>query len=354
MLTQVVAGRVYDYSHCVGQYLGGMEWPGEGFVLPVSLAVSEEDTIYVLGRGSESTGAGAPLQPRAFGARVGKFKIGPLLGDEQHVTTFGSYGEAEGQFVWPAAIALDSSENVYVTDEWLGRVSVFDRTGGFLRAWDAREMGEHGSGRPSGIAIDRDDRIYVVDRVNCRVLRYGVDGELLGSWGDRGSDPGRLDSPWGITVNDEGHLFVADHMNHRVQQFTADGGFVRSFGSCGSGQGELNRPSDVAVDPEGDVYVCDWANDRVQVFDSEGVFIATIVGDARELSLWARMTVKANPDVQKARRRVETLEPEWRFALPTGVAFDKYRSRLIVADTQRYRIQIYNKLSDYPEPQFNL
>ena len=66
------------------------------------------------------------------------------------------------------------------------------------------------------------------------------------------------------------------------------------------------------------------------------------------------MTVAANPDIQKARRRVDTLEPEWRFAMPTGVTFDANNSRLIVADTQRYRLQIYYKLNDYTEPQFNL
>ena len=47
------------------------------------------------------------------------------------------------------------------------------------------------------------------------------------------------------------------------------------------------------------------------------------------------------------------MEPEWRFALPTGVTFDAIASRLIVADTQRYRLQIYNKITDYVEPQFN-
>ena len=56
----------------------------------------------------------------------------------------------------------------------------------------------------------------------------------------------------------------------------------------------------------------------------------------------------------KARRRVYTLEPEWRFAMPTAVAFDAEKSRLMVADTQRGRIQIYNKIKDYLEPQFNL
>ena len=56
----------------------------------------------------------------------------------------------------------------------------------------------------------------------------------------------------------------------------------------------------------------------------------------------------------KARRRVYTLEPEWRFAMPTAVEFDADKNRLMVADTQRSRIQIYNKLEEYLEPQFNL
>ena len=59
-------------------------------------------------------------------------------------------------------------------------------------------------------------------------------------------------------------------------------------------------------------------------------------------------------DVYKARRRVYTLEPEWRFALPSAVEFDSRNSRLMVADTQRWRIQIYNKLHDYADPQFNI
>ena len=99
--------------------------------------------------------------------------------------------------------------------------------------------------------------------------------------------------------------------------------------------------------------MADWANNRVQVFDESGAFLTTIAGDAHELSAWARMTVDANPDIQKARRRA-SLEPERRFALPTGVTFDAARSRLIVADTQRYRLQIYAKQLDYVEAQANL
>ena len=113
------------------------------------------------------------------------------------------------------------------------------------------------------------------------------------------------------------------------------------------GRGQLTRPSDVTVDSDGDVYVCDWANDRVQVYGPDGGFITTFIGDAQELAKRHKQTVDSNIDVKKARRRVYSLEPEWRFAMPTAVEFDHARTRLMVADTQRGRIQIYNKLDDY-------
>ena len=46
MLTQIVAGRVYDYSHVVGRYLGP-----PGFNCPVKVTLGEGDVVYVLYRG---------------------------------------------------------------------------------------------------------------------------------------------------------------------------------------------------------------------------------------------------------------------------------------------------------------
>ena len=40
---------------------------------------------------------------------------------------FGKTGDGEGEFTCPAGIALNSQENLYVADEWLNRIIVFDR-----------------------------------------------------------------------------------------------------------------------------------------------------------------------------------------------------------------------------------
>jgi DNA-binding beta-propeller fold protein YncE len=342
MLTTLAAGRVFDFSHVVGRGGGS----GIGFSRAVSLALGEGDIVYVLNRGAEQI-KDVAWNRSYVGTRVGKFTIGPVPGDEEFVADIGRAGDGPGQFIWPAGIALDRQENVYVTDEWLNRVSIFDAAGNFQRDWGTAGSDAGEFNGPSGIAIDPQDALYVVDGRNHRVQKFTPDGQCLLTWGSLGSAPGQFNAPWGITLDEQGQVYVADHKNHRVQKFTPEGEFLMQFGSYGSGKGQLNRPSDVAVDPEGDVYVCDWANHRVQIFDAEGQVITSLRGDAQELSKWAKMTLAASPDAMKRRREVRSLEREWRFSYPTAVVFDDHYDRLIVSDTQRNRLQIYNKVKDY-------
>ena len=345
MLTQIVAGRVYDFSHAVGRSAVS----GMGFTHPVALVAGDGDVVYVVNRGWEQIGA-VPWNRTYRGGRISKLSIGPEPGDEEYLTEFSGMGDNPGELIWPAGLAVDSEENVYVTDEWLNRVSIFDKQGDFQSFWGSSGQAEGQLNGPSGIVIDAQDNLLIVDSRNHRVQKFTKDGEFLTGWGSFGDSESRFNAPWGITLDVEGFVYIADHKNHRVQKFTSSGEFVATFGGYGSGRGELNRPSDVAVDPDGDVYVCDWANHRVQVFGPDGRFLTSLLGDAQELSKWAKMIVEASPDMVKRRREVRSLEPEWRFQFPTGLIFDPGHGRLLVTDCQRQRLQIYNKLSNYAQP----
>ena len=349
MVTQLVAGRVFDYSHCVGR--GAVS--GMGFNSAIAVALGEGDTVYVLNRGWEFVPA-VPWNRAGRGARVGIFTIGTEPGDEEFVGEFSKYGDGAGELIWPAGIAVDEQTNVYVTDEWLNRVSIFDKDGAFLSQWGGPGEEEGEFNGPSGIAFGPDDDLWIVDSRNHRIQGFTRDGKLLACWGSLGSGEGQFNTPWGITLDGQGYVYVADHKNHRVQKLTREGQFVAQYGSFGDGRGQLNRPSDVAVDPDGDVYVCDWANSRVQLFAPEGKFLTSFVGDAQELSKWAKAVVQTNPEALKRRREVKDYEVEWRLALPTGVTFDAAKHRLLIVDTQRSRLQIYNKVRDYSEPIRNL
>ncbi len=321
--------------------------------LPISLAVGDGDTVYVLSRQYEQI-LDVPWNKAATAAQLNKFSVPLTPYDEEFLGRISKYGDGEGELIWPCGLARNSAGNLFITDEWMNRVSVFNDEGELQGVWGKPGSGDGEFNRPAGIAFDADDNAYVVDSLNHRVQKFTADGEYLMQFGAHGSGDGEFDSPWGIASDSDSCLYVADHKNDRVQKFTADGEYLMQFGSAGKGRGQLSRPSDVAVDPAGDVYVCDWGNDRVQVFRADGRFIASLVGDAQQLAKWHQEQVDANADVIKARRRVYTLEPEWRFAMPTAVAFDEAKSRLLVADTQRGRLQIYNKVNGYMEPQFNL
>jgi DNA-binding beta-propeller fold protein YncE len=354
MLTETVAGRTYDYSHNVGR----QSQTGMGFSYPVDLALDTDGIAYVINRGSESI-SNVAWDRTGVGQRVSKIGLGGQTGEEDFLGEFSRYGSGAGQLIWPSGITADKQGNLYITDEWLNRVSVFDKEGGFLQQWDTVQDGDSEPNGASGIAIDGDEVLYITDGRSHKVRKFTTDGRFLGGWGRKGNGEDELDSPWGITVDGEGFVYVADHMNHRVQKFTSDGRFVAQFGGPGTKKGRLANPTDVAVDPEGDVYICDWSANawqvgRVQIFDAEGKFLTGLVGDSQQLSKWAQMTVDANADYIKRRREVRSTEPEWTFAQPTAVEFDAANSRLLVADTQRDRIQIYNKQFGYRVPQLNL
>ena len=354
MLTETVAGRTYDYSHNVGR----QSQTGMGFSYPVALVLGADGIAYIANRGDESI-SNVAWNRTGVGQRVTKLTLGTRTGEEEFLGEFSRYGSGDGQLIWPAGITADKQGNLYITDEWLNRVSVFDKEGDFLHHWDTVQDGDSGPNGASGIAIGADDTLYITDGRSHKVRKFTTDGAFLGGWGQQGNGESELDSPWGITVDGQGYVYVADHKNHRVQKFTADGNFVAQFGRPGIKKGQLTYPTDVAVDPEGDVYVCDWgqnawAQGRIQIFDSEGMFLTSLLGDSQQLSSWSQMTVDANADYIKRRREVRTTEPEWTFAQPTAVEFDTANSRLLVVDTQRTRIQIYNKQLGYIVPQLNL
>ncbi len=320
--------RTFAFSHSAGRN----EFAGTGLRNPVDFAIGAGNTAYVLNRSYEN---------RPDGVRISVMTL-----DEEYITEFSSYGEAEGQFVWPTSITLDSQENIFVADEWLNRISVFTKDGDFLRSWGKTGSGDGELDRPAGIAIGSDSTMYITDSRNNRVQKFTLDGDFLGKFGAPGSGPGQLNMPWGIGLDKEGSVYVADWRNDRIQQFTADGQWQASFGQSGSGVGQFNRPNSVCVDDDGDIYVADWLNNRVQVLSPEGRFVNEMKGDAG-LSQWGREKLQSNPDMIRQRALAHSNNPFFEKDLghPCAVKMDN-QGRVAILDHTRGRIQVYAKSRD--------
>ena len=260
----------------------------------------------------------------------------------------------------PTAVAVDSSDNIYVAESSSNRLLIFNGEGTYLKTigWLEKPVsvavkddgqiyvGSRGTGsvsvydprsvllfklgrgdgefsQPNGIAIDGAGNIYVADSAEDNIKVYNPDGSFnfsFGTSGDRGD--GQLNFPVSIAINERtGELFVSDlpvlksatgvYEGARIQVFDLSGGLKRSFGAYGVEKGSLVKPLGVALDDEGRVYVTDSYKNIVSVFDSEGEYLGDIYTEGSPMRT------------------------------PLGISFSKNTSRLFIASLNTVKIEVY-------------
>lgn len=198
-----------------------------------------------------------------------------VLASVSFVLKWGSTGSANGEFLSPAGINVDSAGNVYVAEGNGNRVQKFDNNGNFVRKFGVPGDVDGGFVNPSGVAVDAVGRIYVTDAFTDRVSKFDSTGIFLTTWGGSGSGAGRFLGASGVAVDSGGDIYVSDTNNHRIQRFDSGGVFIAQWGSPGSGDGQFNGPQGLAIDSFDNVYVADTGNNRIQKFSTDGTFLMT-------------------------------------------------------------------------------
>jgi DNA-binding beta-propeller fold protein YncE len=229
-----------------------------------------------------------------------------------YVAKWGSYGSGDGQFNYPAGVAVDSSGNLYVADTHYNRIQKFNSSGQFVTKWGSTGSMDGQFSSPFGIAVDSSGNLYVADYGNNRIQKFNGSGQFVTKWGSYGSGDGQFNNPVGITADSSGNLYVTDYNNNRIQKFTNTGQFVTKWGSVGSGDGQFSYPRGVAVDSGGNLYVADHSNHRIQKFTSTGQFVTKLGSTSGS--------------------------GNGQFSYPMGIAVDS-ASNLYVADYNNNRIQ---------------
>jgi DNA-binding beta-propeller fold protein YncE len=339
MLTTTVQGRTWNFSHAIGH----LNIAGEGFLFPYSVVTTDSGFMYVLNRAPDPKEGDGNKRTQPSFKRIAKWKL-----DHEFISDFG-----KNDIMWPVSLAVDEKGFLYCTDEIKNKVLKYDSEDQKILEWGVEGSGKGQFSKPAGIASDLGGHLYVVDAGNNRIQKFTNDGEFIHSWGEFGSDFGQLNDPWGITVDSQGFVYVADWGNNRVQKFTGGGEWLQNFGVSFPDDLRLDHPSDVAVDSEGDVYVTDWGNEKVQIFDSDGEILTSLYGDATELSRSALNFLETNPDYYKAFKRAKDKSMLGVFMRPTSISITR-DDRIIICDSSRQRLQVYDKEKGYLEPTYNL
>ena len=252
---------------------------------------------------------GQHVRDSPFSCQVKSFQFKP-------VSSFGKEGSSVGMLNSPWGVAVNSKDEIAVTDSCNNRVQIFSSDGNYLRSFGrvGNKAGEFSY--PKGITFHRNGNIFVTDNRNHRIQIFSGEGEYVGMFGGKGSLDSQLFNPCGLSVDSDGNIIVADannklikifspngkflmkiggqgsfsypihciqcnrylivsdHEENCIKVFHRDGNFQYKFGKGGGGDGEFKQPYCLAVNNSGhQLMVCDGSNHRIQVFELNGKFV---------------------------------------------------------------------------------
>lgn len=248
-------------------------------------------------------------------------KVGAIFifNTETHDATLIKNG-SDAHFVLINGLAIDDGDRLFVSDGQLHHVLVFNPK------HEVEGQISEGLVDPVGLAVDNENRLlYVVDEQQDQVIVYDADSlkELrrIGTPGKKHSltTPGDFGGATNVALDGDGNIYVTDTMNSRVEIFDAEGNFISTFGKAGDGPGYLFRPKGIAIDADGHIWVADQFQDRLQVFNREGQLL-TYIGDTH-----------ANAPGQ--------------FKALVGVAIDK-QNRVYTTEQYPGRMQVFRYITD--------
>ena len=282
-----VSGNIYVANYCtnsVAIYAKGSKGsvaptaviggPSTGLFEPQGVALDSSGDIYVTGYNANNAYAASVFVYPPLGSSSG------LLNEAPTATISGS----DTGLTNPWGITLDSSANIYVVDFSAGSVLVYPALGssnGPLNEHPTATIAGSNTGllNPIGIALDSTGNIYVTDELAASVSIYPPLASLPSQPGYPNLTPtatigGRntgLLSPYGIALDSSAKIYVADSSASTVYVYSA----------LGSGSGPLNElpidtisgsntdlfsPVGIALDSSSTIYVADNLVNSVFVY----------------------------------------------------------------------------------------
>jgi len=97
---------------------------------------------------------------------------------------------------------------------------------------------------PWGVAVNDSNEIFVTDKRNNRIVVINDEGAFIRSFGQN-----LVNLPTGICISKEGRSFVANRGNNKVLLFSPNGEYLKEV----QGGGSLNEPRGISIDERGNL-----------------------------------------------------------------------------------------------------
>lgn len=290
-----------------GNVSGWGDMDGKGaaasFVNPWGLALNSSGVLFVTDSGNATV--------RSITTADGNVSTLAGLAFHTGLISSGSSGAvgSSANFTSPTGVAVDGLGNQYVADksthiiykiDTSQKVTVFagSNTAGFVDT----SQGPVQFNGPTALAVDSSNNIYVADSGNHAIRMItpaGVVTTIAGT-GSKGTADGaassaKFNNPQGITIDGSGNIFVADTDNHTIREITStkNGYNVSTLygmsGTAGNADGAgstalFNAPKGLVLDATGNLYICDSLNGLIREVVNGSNNVSTLPGVAGNLT----------------------------------------------------------------------
>ena len=239
--------------------------------------------------GVAPTGQPAPQAPATGNAVLQTQPDGTLV--------YGKTTDGRPLLLDPKNVAAAADGKLYVVEGRGARVTAFNQDGSVATSWGSSGQADGQFQEPWGVGVAPNGNVYVADTWNHRIQYFDPSGKFLGKWGHLGDAKGRTDADpsvfWGprsVAISSDGEVYVTDTGNKRVQVFGLDGTFKRMFGGEGNAPGQFKEEVGVALDGQANVWIADTWNGRIQKLSPSGEPLAQI-----PVSGWESQNVTNKP-----------------------------------------------------------
>lgn len=256
-----------------------------GLYLPLDVAFDSRNDLYICDSGSNRI--------RKVDHETGM--ITTIIGTGQH--GFNGDGQAlEINLTWPAAIAFDSNDVMYIADTQAHRIRRYDPRTGMVTTvagvWTTEDEAREQPLVARNLVVLSGDAIGIdFSDDHGWLMPVCSDGLDMSMYLDDGKPAleARLYDVVGLTVNGKGDIIFVDKGSNRVRSIDHRSGIISTVaGVCRYGydgddkpaiKAMLHAPEAVVVDRRDNLYISDTMNHRVRKVDVTTGVITTVAGN---------------------------------------------------------------------------
>ena len=179
-----------------------------------------------------------------------------------------------------SAIAIDSSNNIYIVDISNNNIRKFTEGGNITTIVS-------GLNQPTGIAIDSSGIIYYSDSYRYKIYKYASGtSTLIAGTGTVGTftngvqaTAANIGVPYQLAIDSSNNIYFADQNANKICKFSVGGTISTIAGTGTSGASAsgtlatsalLNKPTGIVISPSNTIYYSDSSNNRVCKFTVGG------------------------------------------------------------------------------------